>query len=262
MDTMMTKETGTVKGIEVLFFEEAEVQKCKGDATSFAAIGPLSVLYFKDYDRFVIQLNDWKYPLLRRLPITTSSDRCYNLPGLHGFEFKLKINSMPSQDALKNFETILMNNSRFAMKQQDSMMTKAEKSPDDKLMRHKGKETSMMEKVTETAKHIIDSIKAKTETLKHGTKHIDSTKKRTHLKDIKNKDFKKTAHSTFKKDFFETHQKMTMEFLNKRKENPNMSHAMEFNDLKKTSENKAPAHFIFKEDLEEFILNNKDIKIM
>ena len=167
-----------------------------------------------------------------------------------------------SQDALKNFETILMNNSRFAMKQNVSMMSKAEKSPDDKLMRHKGKETSMMDKVTETAKNIMENIKAKTETIKMGTKHIDSTKKRTHLKDIKNKNFKKTAHTTFKKDFFDTHQKMTMDFMNKRKENPNMRNVMDFNDLKKTHENKAPAHFIFKEDLEEFILNNKDIKIM
>jgi len=258
----MTKETGTVKGLEILYFEEAEVQKTKGNAVSFAASGPLSVLYFKDYDRFVLQLNDWKYPLLHRLPITTTSERCYTLPALNGFEFKLKINSMMSKDALKNLETILMNNSRFAMKQQVGMMTKAEKSPDDKLMRHKGKDTSMMDKVTETAKNIMENIKAKTETMKMGTKHIDSTKKRTYLKDIKNKNFKKTAHPTFKKDFFDTHHKMTMDFMNKRKENPNMNHVMDFSDMKKTSENKAPTHFIFKEDLEEFILNNKDIKIM
>jgi len=253
----MIKETGTVKGVEVLFFEEAEVQKMKGDTTSFAAIGPLYVLYFKDYDRFVIQLNDWKYPLLRRLSITTTSDGLYVLPALNGFTFHLRINSIPSESILKNFETILMNNSRFSMKGQDAMLTKLEKSPDDKLSRKKGTETSFMDKVSATAHSIIDSIKAKTETIKASTKSAASTKKRSNLKDIKNKDFKKTAHSTFKKDFFQSHEKMTTDFLTMRRENPNLSHAMEFAELRKAT--KAPAHFVHKEELENSILNNKDI---
>ena len=246
------KESGRVKGVEVLFFEEAEVEKTKNNATSFAAIGPLSVLYFKDYDRFVLQLNDWRYPLLRRLSVSRGNDNSFLLPGLHGFSFRLRINRYPTQDALKNFETILLNNSRMGGKA-------LEASPDDKLMRHKPKDTSIMDKVTETAKNIMDTIKTKTETLKTGTKHITSTKKRTHLKDIKNKNFKKTAHTTFKKDFFESSLKQTQEFLQRRRENPNLSHAMDFKDLRKTSDSNAPVEFIPREEIEEVILNNKEI---
>ena len=247
----INKETGMIKGIEVLFFEEAEIQKMRGNKPLFAAVGPLSVLYFKDYNRFVLRLNDWRYPLMRRLNIS-GSDRNFALPGNNNATFNLRILGNPSQDTLKNFETILMNNSRFGGKA-------LEASPDDKLVRHKAKETSFMDKVSETAKNIIDSIKAKTETVKTGTKHITSTKKRTHLKDIKNKDFKKTAHTTFKKDFFESHEKMTLDFLNKRRENPNLNHALGFNDLLKTSDAKAPIHYLFKEEIEESILNNKEI---
>jgi hypothetical protein len=240
-----------IKGIEVLFFEEAEIQKMRGNKPIFAAVGPLSVLYFKDYNRFVLRLNDWRYPLMRRLNIS-GSDRNFALPGNNNATFNLRILGNPAQDTLKNFETILMNNSRFGGKT-------LEASPDDKLIRHKAKETSIMDKVSETAKNIIHSLKAKTETVKTGTKHINSTKKRTHLKDIKNKDFKKTAHTTFKKDFFDSHEKMTMDFLNKRRDNPNLNHALGFNDLLKTSDAKAPTHYLFKEEIEESILNNKEI---
>jgi len=241
-----------IKGVEVLFFEEAEIQKMRGNTPIFAAMGPLSVLYFKDYHRFVLQLNDWRYPLMRRLNIT-GADKSFVLPGTNNATFNLRIMGNPSQDTLKNFETILMNNSRLGGKA-------LEASPDDKLVRHKvSQETSFMDKVSATAKNIIDSIKAKTETIKTGTKNINSTKKRTHLKDIKNKDFKKTAHSTFKKDFFTTHEKMTQDFLSKRRENPNLNHALGFNDLMKTSDSKAPTHYLFKEEIEECILNNKEI---
>jgi len=243
-------ESGKIKGIEVLYFAEAEVQKMRGNTPIFASLGPLSVLYFKDYHRFVLQLNDWRYPLMRRLNITGSGSS-FTLPGMNNATFNLKIMGTPSQDTLKNFETILMNNSRLGGKA-------LETSPDDKLVRHKPKDTTLMDKVTETAKQIVETIKAKTETIKTGTKNITSTKKRTLLKDIKNKDFKKNAHTTFKKDFFEAHHKMTNNFLTKRKENPNLTHAMNFSDLMKTNDSKAPVHFIHKEEIEEAILNNKE----
>jgi hypothetical protein len=247
-------ESGKIKGIEVLFFEEAEVQKMRGNKPIFAAMGPLSVLYFKDYHRFVLQLNDWRYPLLRRLNIS-GSDKNFTLPGMNGATFNLRILGNPSQDTLKNLETIMMNNSSFGGKA-------LETSPDDKLMRHKPKDTTLMDKVTETAKQIVEKIHAKTETIKTGTKHITSTKKRTLLKDINNKDFKKNAHSTFKKDFFEAHHKITNNFLSKRKENPNLTHAADFSELLKTNDTKAPVHFIHKEGIEEAILNNKEAIMM
>jgi len=250
MDSIINM-TGRSKGVEVLFFEEAEIQKMRGNTPIFAAMGPLNVLYFKEYDRFILQINDWRYPLMRRLNIS-GSDKSFTLPGMNNSTFNLKIMGSPSQDTLKNFETILMNNSRFGGKT-------LETSPDDKLVRSKPKDTNLMDKVTETAKNIVDSIKAKTETMKTGTKHLTSTKKRTHLKDIKNKDFKKTSHSTFKKDFFESQEKLTQGFFNKRRENYNLTHAVDYSDLKKTTCCKAATFFIPKEEVEEAILNNKDI---
>jgi len=246
------KDSDRVKGLEVLFFEEAEVEKMKNNMTSFAAIGSLSVLYFKDYDRFVLQLNDWRYPLLRRLSISRGADNSFLLPGLHGFSFRLRINKFASQDALKNFETILLNNSRMGGKM-------LETSPDDKLMRSRPKDTSIMDKVTATAKNIMETIKTKTETLKTGTKGITSTKKRSNLKEIKNKNFKKTAHTTFKKDFFESNMKLTQDFLQRRRENPNLSSTRDFSDLRKVSDSNAPVEFIPRVEIEEAILNNKEI---
>ena len=223
--------SGSTKGVETLFFEEAEVQKLRGNTPIFGAIGPLSVLYFKDYDRFVLQLNDFKYPLLRRLNIS-GSDRSFTLPGLNNSTYNLRILGNPSQDSLKNFETILMNNSRFGGKELGS-------SPDDKLTRSKPStsHTSLMDQVSNTAKNIIDSIKTKTETLKTGTKNITSTKKRTFLKDIKNKDFKASAHSTFKKDYFTSGEKSTQEFLSRRRDNYNLSHCLDFSELRKVNSN-------------------------
>ncbi len=234
-------ESGKAKGVEVLFFEEAEIQKMRGTTPVFAAMGSLSVLYFKDYNRFVLQLNDWRYPLLRRLNIS-GSENSFVLPG-NNSTFNLRILSNATQETLKNFETILMNNSRFGGKT-------LETSPDDKLARKTPKEATATDKVAETAKNIVEAIKAKT---------AKSSKKRSNLKDIKNKDFQKDASSSFNKDFFESYRKITNKFLSKRRENPNMSSAVEFTDLVKTSDSKVPTHFIYKSDLEESIISNKEI---
>ena len=236
-------ESGKAKGVEVLFFEEAEVQKMRGTTPIFAAMGSLSVLYFKDYNRFVLQLNDWRYPLLRRLNIS-GSENSFVLPG-NNATFNLRILSNASQETLKNFETILMNNSRFGGKT-------LEASPEDKLARKTPKETATTDKVAETAKNIVEAIKSKTSAK-------TSSKKRSNLKDIKNKDFQKDASSSFSKDFFESYRKITNKFLSKRRENPNMTHTVEFTDLVKTSDSKVPTHFIYKSELEEAIISNKEI---
>jgi hypothetical protein len=252
------KDTGMVKGIEILHFPEAEIMKMKGDSASFAAMGPLSVLHFKDYNRFVLQLNDWKYPLLHRLPIKTldmnDNMRSYMLPALNGFNFKLSINNISGMDAIANFEEILKTNSGFGG-------MKHEKSPDDKLKRAEAKNKSMgfMEAVSQTIKNAMESVKTKGKTMKDGTKNINSTKRPMDIKSIKNKNFRKSAHAHLKKDMFVAGEKETMEFMNKRRDNPNMRERRELKDMEKTSDSIAPAHFIFKEDIEEAILNNKDI---
>jgi hypothetical protein len=260
------KTPGTIKGVEVLFFDEAEIRKMKGDNASWAAIGPLSVLYFKDYNRFVLHLNDWRYPLMRRLPITASgkndpSNRVYSLLAVNGFCYELRINKSSANEAVSNLETIFANNSGFSW-EGEAPSKKLEASPDDKLTRaalNVHKDTGLKEVISQAISQATESIKHVAKSLKPGSKATTSTKKRMNLAEIKTKDFKKDAHSTFKKNFFETQGKASQEFLSRRRENPNLTHAADFSELLKTSDSKAPVLYLHKEEVEEAILNNKDV---
>ena len=257
------KEHDKVKGIEVLFFEQAELEKSKGNDKSFAASGPLSVLYFKDYNRFVLHLNDWRYPLMRRLPVSSEksqgNSRSYEFPALNGFSYRLRINSS-GNSALSNFDNILSNFSNFSMKGTDLLPRKLEASPDDKLFRHqKEKESAPGEKIMGVLKHGFEKVMHATESLKPSNKKLVQRKKKYDLKDIKNKNFRKEAKSTFKKDFFANGEKSSKEFYEKRRNNSNLSQNKDFKDLLKTTESNAPALYLWKVELEEAILNNKDL---
>ena len=261
MESIM-KESGSVKGTEVLFFQNATVEKIKGTTTSFASAGSLSVLYFSDYHRFVLQINDWKFPLLRRLPIVASkgdlsSSRSYLMPALNGFFFRLRIDDISNLQPIDNLETIFSNSSNFSIKGQDTPFKKLEASPDDKLVRSAHKDTSIKDIISEKIKHATDKVKITTKTLTTGTKYLTSTKKRIDLKKLSNKNFRKTAKSTFKKNFFESSEKVSKEFLEMRRLNANLSETHEFKDLLKTS--KLPSLYIPREDIEEAILDNKDL---
>jgi len=254
----------TVKGHEVLFFEDAEVEKYKGDHQSFGSAGTLYVLYFRDYNRFVLQLNDWKFPLLRRLPIIHSADktditkRTYILPGLNGFTYQLKINNIPNHQALINFETILSHNSLFSGKGEDTSSRKIETSPDDKLVRsQKSKDTGAKEIITENVKSFAHKVMNKAATFKNGTKNLTSTKRRINLNDIKNKDFRADAKSSFKSNYLRDHEKNTYEWFSLQRSNKNLTEAQEIGALAKTSN--TPIHHIFREDIEESILRQKDL---
>jgi len=259
------KQSNTVTGVEVLCFQDAEIRKIKSNSTSYAAAGPLSVLYFKDYHRFVLQLNDWRYPLMRRLPVISNSQgneaigsRSYYFPTLNGFTFELTLNGF-STHGITNFETILSNNSNFSFKGQENPMRKLEASPDDKLYRHIKKDTSTMNVISEAFKYVIENVKAKTETLKSGTININSRKAKVNLKSIKNKNFKKNAHSTLKKSFFESNENLTKEFWRLRSQNINNSQSRSIDDILKTSSLMAPTFYVNREEVEEAILNNKDL---
>lgn len=256
----------SVKGTEILYFDQAEIQKIKGSSPAFASSGTLHVLYFKDYSRFVLQLNNWVYPLLRRLTISSvtgkddAASRTYILPALNGYSFTLKITAPSNIQALSNLDTIFQNNCRFSSKGQE-LLRKVEASPDDKLVRHAMKDTGVKEVISETFKHALQKAETKVATLKTGTKYLTSTKKRTNLKDIKNKNFREEATSRIKKDFFKTEEKLLCEFSQRRKENLNLTQLKEFDDLLNTSDKKAATLYIPREELEEAILNNKDITI-
>jgi len=256
-----------IKGLEILYFEDVEVEKIKGNSTSFASMGPMSVLYFKDYNRFILQLNDWRYPLLRRLPIISSNktemnSRTYILPGANGFSFQLRLLNIPNLQTLSNLETIFNHCSSFSYKGEEiNPLRKIEASPDDKLVRHLLKETGPKEVIKEMLKTATEKVKVTTETLKMHTKNIKSTKKMMNLKEIKNRNFRKTAQTKFKKDFFMTGEKLTVEFMMKRSNNPFLSQGRDFESMKKATEKEVPILYEWKEEIEEAILRNKDIAI-
>jgi len=240
-----------IKGLEILFFEDAQIEKVKGGSTSFSSFGNLSLLYFKDYARFMLQLNDWKYPLMRRLPVFSlggeGNSRIYEFPALNGFTYRLKINNVHNNAALSNLESILATNSNFSTKGITGIPRKLEASPDDKLTRHyKQKETGPTEVIKGVLKQGIEKVKIASGTLKHGTKNLTSRKHKLELKDIKNKNFRKTAKPTFKKDFFTNGEKQSKEFLEKRMSNKNLTEYREFKDLLKTSDSMAPSLYLWK----------------
>jgi len=258
------KEANTFKGVEVLYFENAELTKFKGDKNSFATFGPLSVLYFKDFKRFVLQLNDWRYPLFRRIPISKEGNQhspSYILPGLLDASYRLTLSDLPNTEGLANFEAILNHNSNFSSNGEENTLRRLEASPDDKLVRHTTvahKESGgVTSTITEALKSATDKIKATAGGLKK-SKGLPK-KKRSNLSEIKVRDFKNEAKSTFKKNYFEASNKLSGEFLKRRKENTNLSQVREFNDLRKTAENAAATFFLRKEELEEALLNTKDI---
>jgi len=257
------KEANTFRGTEVLYFENAELTKFKGDNNSFATFGPLSVLYFKDFKRFVLQLNDWKYPLFRRIPISKEGSQnspSYILPGLGNSSYRLTLSQLPNTEGLANFETILNHNSNFSANGEENTLRRLEASPDDKLVRHTGpihKESGIKTTISGALKTATDKVKATAGSFK-GSKGLPK-KKRSNLSDIKVRDFKNEAKSSFKKNYFEASSKLSQEFLGRRKENINLTQVREFNDLRKTAENAAASFFIRKEELEDTLLNFKDL---
>jgi len=250
------KNAGKLKGTEVLFFNDVELEKGKGGSPSFASVGTLSVLFFKDFNRFVLHLNDWSYPLMRRIPITSggeSGSHTLTLPALNGFDYTLRFPNV-SEAAWSNFETILSNNSGFGGSK------KLEASPDDKLSRQtiQQQATGLADKLSQAFKQGVSTVKGFAGSLKP-TGSKTSTKGRMALKDIKNKNFKKEAHSTFKKDFFQTEETLSKKFTELRGHNKNLSEVLGFDDLRKTNDSTAPSLYLLKEEIEASILNNKDL---
>jgi len=112
---------GKAKGIEILSFRGAEVERTFSAQTSFVAAGTLQVIYFEAYNRFILCLNDWKYALLRRMPVISSDTRLqgpisYTLPTCDGF-YTLRLIGVENLASLKNFETILANCSKFSYRE-------------------------------------------------------------------------------------------------------------------------------------------------
>jgi len=252
---------GTVEGNEILYFENAQVEKVKGNSVSFASVGTLSVLYFKDYDRFVLLLNDWKYPLLRRLPVVAEkhndNEMTFIFPAANGFSYRLNLGYVPSFKSLNNFERILCGYSNFSFRGEETPFRKSEVSPDDKLTRKEKKDTGITNIISETIKLGVEKAKVYAGTIKTHTADLGSRKKALNLKELKNRNFNKRAKATFNKAFFETGMKLTDEFVRERTNNINLVQHRELKDLKIGYQ--LPRLYIRKEELEDRILDNKEL---
>lgn len=115
---MQTPNSNKIHGYEVLSFEGVELTQTRGDHSTFIDIGTLFVIYFQESVRFILNLNDWSYCLLRRLPVISSSrydlkQRTYTLTAEDGF-YVLKITKIPHPEALQNLETVLENCTSFS----------------------------------------------------------------------------------------------------------------------------------------------------
>jgi len=94
----MQQSSDTIKGIRVLSFEDTELYKVLPETNSESLIesGPLNVVFFDEFDRFLLFLNLWDYALLKRLSVTSSNPnevgtRTYTFPSSDG-NLILKIN--------------------------------------------------------------------------------------------------------------------------------------------------------------------------
>jgi len=127
-----------VIGLEVLSFDSVELTKNKVGKNTFMEVGTLRVVYFQEFDRFLLDLGDWEYALLKRIPVTCSSrtdkeSRTYTFPTYSGY-YVLKISKIIHPEALQNFETILSNASKFSYLEEDVPIRQNELSPDVGLM--------------------------------------------------------------------------------------------------------------------------------
>jgi len=119
----MTQPHSTkIQGFEVLSFEGVELTCTKGDENFFVDLGNLLVLYFQENIRFILNLNEWSYCLLKRLSVTSSSrtnmrQRIYTLPSEDGY-YILKISNIPHPEAIQNFETILDHCTTFSYQEE------------------------------------------------------------------------------------------------------------------------------------------------
>lgn len=114
----MHKKSPKIEGLEVLSFEGADLTLTEASQVSNITKGTLSVAYFKDFDCFILFLNNWDYALNKALPIISSSktdltSRSYLLPTYGGY-YTVTLNKISHAEAIQNFETILNFNSRLA----------------------------------------------------------------------------------------------------------------------------------------------------
>jgi hypothetical protein len=235
--TSVLHEFGKVKGIEILTFKDAELERTFCNETRFGSVGVLQVLYFANYDRFVLSLNGWKYVLLKRIPIVSewqalSGPITFTLPTYKGF-YTLRIDKVPHIEALNNFETILLNNSKFSYKGEcktmpSGLLSRGLLSPDDKF---RGEVDPLDEPEEPTTSSQYEP--GKPNPLKRGDK-------------VK-RGFKMIAH------------KLSKGLKRKGRHNLNLYQVRDLESMKQTTEVMASIHLFPRREVERWITFNKEV---
>jgi len=224
-------------GIEVLSFDHVELTKTITGKNSFMGVDTLRIVYFPEYDRFLLYLKDWEYALLKRLPVTSSSrtdmkSRIFTFPTYGGF-YTAKFTKIPYPEALQNFETILSHTTRFSYANEDLPVLQNELSPDVSLIDEvEGFESSVISSQSSTAR----------------TSMTESDLTRLHGKD------------KFKRSFAKFADKITGHHAKKTAHvNLFLTQVMDFESIRSPNVDFAPAEYYGRKDVETTIRKSKDI---
>lgn len=226
-------------GIEVLSFDHVELTKSVTGKNSFMGVDTLRVVYYPEYDRFLLFLKDWEYALLKRLPVTSSSrtdmkSRIFTFPTYGGF-YTAKFTKFPYPEALQNFETILAHASRFSYVSEDLPVLQNELSPD----------VSLIEDVEGFEGSLVSS-QSSTGTLTKS--FVDSDPLKLHGKDKIKRSFAKFA------------DKLTGHHAKKTAQNNLfLTQVMDFESMRSPNVDFAPCEYFGRKEVELAIRKSKDI---
>jgi len=212
--------------IEVLSFDDVELEKTIGSKHSFATIGTLNVLYFKEYSVFLLCLNNWKYVLLHNLPIIKASQNyiepiVYVLPIDDGF-FTLKFTKIAHIEAVQNFEIILGRNCAFKCSYEAQALLRGDV-------------------VEQTSREELYSLK---ENERMSFSNQDSFSTIFSQSGLRKRD-------VIKRELIRAINMITQELSMKRTENINLTHLRQYDSLINTTEQEAPVHFILRNEVKK-----------
>jgi len=223
---------------EVLSFDGAELETSKYGHRTFTTAGTLRVLYFRDYNRFILSLNDWKYVLFPQseiLKITSSftAPIIYNFPFNQG-SFTLSLTKVPYVEAIKNLETIFSYNASFSLENELEMTADKENINPRRTFREHlyGQFDTSLPQISEIP-----------ERRQPRYSHEGSERKLSKL-------------SSVKKGIMKATDKLARGLINQRVSHLNMTQIRNYDSL--ISANDAPTELLWRKDVEELILHDID----
>lgn len=218
-----------VTGLELLRFDNVELTEKTNHRNTTITKGNLSILFLKDSFRFLLCLNDWKYLLMKRLPVMAYIKHdthvlSYSLPTIDGL-YILRFPQIAHPEAIKNFETILKHNSDF-YRQNESMSTVKQESEE------------------------IEGPRQRFLTQQLGYKNIGG--QTLEIEKVRKRD-------KFKKKIMHIAQKVTRKFSNEQVKNENLTERKSYQDLIHTKESDTIPHFLLKREVEKATNFGQDV---